>query len=143
MNSSYHIPSTMKLLRTLVCQRLSAYLFSLLFHAVSIFAKCLEGKKNCVFEDSKVSNFVFPALQDPKSSAGPLTSPQSSDKAKPGFETSCSVLRISKCLQEKSSYRTSAPLSRIVPLLSSCFGNSLMTLNSYFLYFHFHLAFCS
>ena len=54
--------------------------------------------------------FVSPFPQDPQSPAGPLTSPQSSDKTKPEFTTFYSVLRISKDPHGKSSYRTSAHL---------------------------------
>ena len=56
------------------------------------------------------NTFVSSVPQDPQSPAGPLTSPQSSDKTKPKFATFYSVLRISKHPHGKSSYRTSAHL---------------------------------
>ena len=109
---NYCIPSTIKLLRTLFYQSLLAYLFILLFHA--LFGKRLERKKLVHLRTLKfvkgTNIFVSLGPQDPQSPAGPLTSPQSSDKTKPEFATLYSVLRISKYPHGKSSYRTSAHL---------------------------------
>lgn len=68
---NYCGPSTIKLLRTLFYQRVFAYLFILLFHA--LFGKHLE-RKTCIWGLSNLSKgqiFLSLVPQDPQSPAGP------------------------------------------------------------------------